>query len=64
MATVESTLKGLRIRATRVEPLQSSFIVEDLTQSALPAVATLGCDVSPLRGAEVVSTMSGFLADG
>ena len=50
MAREGPTLKGLHIRATGVEPLQGSFSVDDLTQGALPVVATLGCDVSTPAG--------------
>ncbi len=48
----DPTLKGLYTRWLCVEPLQGSSREGDLTQGALPAVATLDCDVSPLQGAE------------
>ena len=47
-------------RTPCVEPLQGSSLASDLTQGALPAVETLGCDVSPLQGAEAASTLCGF----
>ncbi len=55
-----STLKGLNTRVTDVEPLQGSAPASDLTQGALPSVATLGCDIPPLQGAEAASTRSVF----
>ena len=55
-----TTMKGLYTRMTRVEPLQGSCRVSNFTQGAEPAVATLGCEVSPLQGPEVASTVSGF----
>ena len=46
------------------EPLQGSFSRGPLTQGARPAVATLGCDVSPLRGCRGRLNVAWFLSDG